>query len=111
MTDYTLTKLDYHASSFKDDFKHYIEQLPPASLPLHNCTSQGGIVDDRNISASILSVTAIENGVEIKIAVFFTEIIGGCSCGDDPVAENAYAELLAIMDKDSRQLTFSVIND
>ena len=111
MTDYTLTNLDYHASSFNSDFKQYIEQLPPASLPLHNCTSQGGIVDDTNISASILTVEAIENGLEIKIAVFFTEIIGGCSCGDDPVSANAYGELLAIIDTVSNNLTFTVIND
>jgi hypothetical protein len=31
--------------------------------------------------------------IEIVVGVFFTEIVGGCSCGDEPVAVNGYVEL------------------
>jgi len=111
LTDMTLINFDHHSRTFSQDFKHYIEHLAPDTLPLHQCTSQGGAVDDTDLSASILSIEETSNRIEVKMAVFFTEIIGGCSCGDDPVAENAYGELLAIIDKDSRQLSFSVIDD
>ncbi|MFW2372561.1 MAG: glucosamine--fructose-6-phosphate aminotransferase [Gammaproteobacteria bacterium] len=111
MQHLTLSNLDLESRSFTRNFKHYLEQLEPDSLPLHRCTSQGGMVDDTNISVSILSVEETESTIEVKIAVFFTEIIGGCSCGDDPLSENAYGELLAIIDTASRKLTFSVLND
>ncbi|MCW8955439.1 MAG: glucosamine--fructose-6-phosphate aminotransferase [Gammaproteobacteria bacterium] len=111
MTDDTSLKINYQSNSFKKMLKHRIEHLRPGSLPLDKGTTQGGIVDDNNISASILAISEAEHSVNIKAGVFFTEIVGGCSCGDDPITINAYCDIIITMNKLSDELQFSIIDE
>ena len=50
----------------------------------------------------------MERYIQAKVGVFFNEIIGGCSCGDDPLSENAYCELQVSIDKVTAEAEFSV---
>lgn len=99
----TKSLAQYPSDSFKQQLKQEIEQLDKDSLPLHLATTQGGIVDASKLSVSVLNVTEEnrddKNAILVKIAVFFEEIIGGCSCGDDPLSANAYGEFLLNIDK------------
>ena len=62
-------------------------------LPLDGFTRQGGLVDSAGISVTLLSTVPEGNIVQVRIGVFFQEIVGGCSCGDDPYLANGYGEL------------------
>ncbi len=73
--------------------KHELENLPAGTLPLEKGTSRGGFVDDSDISVTVISVKQDETSLRAKVGVFFTEIIVGCGCGDDPIPENAYCEM------------------
>ena len=53
----------------------------------------GSLVDDRNISASVLSVEQDQDRFLARVGIFFTEIVGGCNCSDDPLEVNAYCVL------------------
>ena len=92
--DLPLTLQAWPAGNVKHVLKNELESLTAGSLPLHEYTTQGGMVDDNNIAVSVFSVEELGDGLQAKVGVFFTEIVGGCNCHDDPVGENAYAELV-----------------
>ena len=110
MTNIDFFNLDYDSELFTRSLKNYIEDLPSNTLPLNQRTTQGGIVDDSNISASILSVSNTDDFIQAKTGVFFTEIVGGCSCGDDPVSLNVYCEIIVFFNKHTGELQFSVFD-
>ena len=110
MTNIDFFNLDFDSESFTRSLKNYIEDLPSNTLPLNQRTTQGGIVDDSNISASILSVSNTDDFIQAKTGVFFTEIVGGCSCGDDPVSLNVYCEIIVFFNKHTGELQFSVFD-
>jgi len=94
---------------FEKALKHELENLPAGTLPLENGTSRGGFVDDSNISVTVISTRQNENSIQAKVGVFFTEIITGCGCGDEPMPENAYCEMLISIDRTTSAARFEVI--
>jgi len=101
----------YNTDIFAKTLKSEIENLPTGSLPLHKGTTQGGMVDDSDISATIIKFSANETAVQAKVGVFFNEVIGGCSCGDDPLSENAYCEILLLIDQETGEVSFAIIKE
>ena len=81
------------AERFKQRLAAALNALPGGSLPLHAGCEQGGLVDDSNISASVLSVEQDKDRFLASVGIFFTEIVGGCNCSDDPLEVNAYCVL------------------
>ena len=101
----------WNTDSFNQSLKTEIQNLKSGTLPLQKCTSQGGMIDDSNISATIIN-SADRNGfIEAKIGVFFNEVVGGCNCDDDPVSENTYCEIVLSINKVTAETEFSVIAD
>ena len=76
-----------------------LQALPPGTLPLHIGCTQGGLVDDHDITATVLSVERGTDRAVARVGVFFTELVGGCNCHDDPLAVNAYCELRVTLDR------------
>lgn len=90
---------NWTSDSFNQVLKKEIENLKANTLPLANGISQGGHVDDSNITATILSVTDNQSVIDARTGIFFIEIVGGCNCNDDPIEINAYCELVISIDK------------
>ena len=67
-----------------------LEALPAEDLPLHAYCSQGGWVDDSQLAVSVLELRPDTHCVMARVGVFFTELVGGCNCQDDPAKVNAY---------------------
>jgi len=101
----------WNSRTFAETLQAEVQQLSAAELPLHLCSGQGGMVDHDSISASILASSATEQALEIRLAVFFTERIGGCSCHDDPAVQNAYGELLVCIDRLTADTSISLWQD
>jgi hypothetical protein len=97
------------SKSFARELKREIEGLESGVLPLHRGTFQGGQVDDRDISATIVSVAERADVILARVGVFFNEVVGGCSCGDDPSSENAYCEIQVRIDKETGEMDFDAI--
>jgi len=95
--------------SFVQTLKHEIENLEAGTLPLHQGVSQGGKVDDSQITAIVLRATDEGSTLDAHVGIFFGEIIGGCSCGDDPQTQNAYCEMRVCIEKTTSQAVFAVI--
>jgi len=100
---------DWGSENFKKTLKHELEALQNGALPLDQAICQGGKADGSNISALINSAT--ENGTEIlvNVGIFFDEIIAGCNCGDDPMAENTYCDLLVSINKTTAEAKFILL--
>ncbi|MDH5436257.1 MAG: glucosamine--fructose-6-phosphate aminotransferase [Gammaproteobacteria bacterium] len=99
----------WSTDAFSRQLKLEIEALCTGALPLAQATTQGGKIDDSNITATVLSFTAQENIIQAKAGIFFTEIIGGCNCDDDPVSETVYCEMLFNINMVTAETTMIVI--
>lgn len=99
----------WDTTEFKKVIKAELENLAKGTLPLQQATNQGGIVDDTNISALINHCSENETSIQIKVGIFFNEIVAGCNCDDDPASDNTYCELLVNIDKNSAETTFALI--
>ena len=82
-----------------------LESLQAGCLPLQAHTSQGGMVDDSNISVTVLKLNDKGEELLATLGIFFTEVVGGCNCHDDPLEVNAYAELELCIDKQTAVAT------
>lgn len=98
-------------TDFEQTLKAELESLPTGALPLQQATSQGGIVDDSDISASILGSEERDNKIKIRAGIFFTEIVAGCNCNDPPMEINGYCLLGVFIDRSSGETSFAVIPD
>jgi len=99
------------SGSFDKALKRELESLPTGSLPLEKCQSCCGIIDDSNISVTVISTRQDGSRIQAKIGVFFTEIVAGCVCGDEPAPENAYCEMLISIDQTSGDAKFELISE
>jgi len=101
----------WNTASFKDTFKSELLSLYTTALPLHLATNQGGHVNYSRIGLTILSTSEDENLVNVKTGIFFTEIVGGCNCDDDPIEANTYCVLLIAINKTTADCHFSIEED
>ncbi len=101
----------FGSEDFNKVLKLELSTFKPSELPLHLATTQGGLVAENKISVSILNSNDIGDNIEAKLAVFFDEIVGGCSCGDPPLQISNYCELKLLIDKQTAQAEFNVLND
>ena len=103
--------LEYWGSdSFPHYFKRAFSKLSLSELPLLACCQHSGVIDKETISLSILTSSADEQAIHLKIGVFFCEILSGCACSDDPsqaiMLENSYCELSVKLDRHKAELSF-----
>lgn len=80
------------APAFKKVLKDEIEQLDATLLPLQRGMSQGSYACNDNISVMILGVSEGSDVIHVKTGIFYTGMIPGCSCADDPTPVNEYTE-------------------
>ena len=89
---------------FKKTLKNEIQNIDPNLLPLQQGLSLSSYVGEAPFSAVILNVREETNYIKIKAGVFYTGIIAGCSCSDDPSPideQNEYCEILFNINKDT----------
>lgn len=94
---------------FSVQLKHAIEALDASDMPLHRCVNQGGQVDARDMAVTVLDVAEVEEEIRARVGVFFTEVVGGCSCGDEPFESPVYCELGVTINRQSGDAVFTVI--
>ncbi len=78
---------------FKAHLKAELEQLAHDQLPLQRGLQQSSVVSEEDpFTAVILRVDEGESAIEIKATLFYSGIIGGCNCADDPTPPNTLQE-------------------
>lgn len=96
--------------SFAVALKSELEGLAPGALPLDRAACHGGRVDDGRITATVLRSDDDGVAVRAEVGVFFSEIVAGCSCGDEPQALNGYCEMQVKIDKTTAAATFALLD-
>lgn len=69
---------------FKRILKSEIEQLDANQLPLQQGLSIGSYALDNKLDVIVIGAAEAEGYLRVKVGIFYTSIIAGCSCADDP---------------------------
>ncbi|CAB5506174.1 hypothetical protein THERMOT_2286 [Bathymodiolus thermophilus thioautotrophic gill symbiont] len=77
---------------------------------LIKCCQHSGNIDESSIRIILLSSVETMQRFQLKIGVFFREVLTGCACSDDPLQaimyENGYCELHAELNKTTALISF-----
>jgi len=99
------------AGSLSRALKGEIENLPPSALPLEKALTRGGRVEASGVTATVISLTESETWIGARIGIFFDEIVGGCSCGDEPFSHNVFCEMQVDIDRETAEAAFTLIEE
>jgi hypothetical protein len=91
-----------------------IEQLTIDQLPLQQGLSTGSHALDNSLRAMIISVADEGGVIRAKAGIFYTGVIAGCSCADDPSPvneESEYCEVQLDIDKATAGTTVVLLAD
>jgi hypothetical protein len=94
----------WNTAVFRDTFRHEVEQVAPALLPLQQGLSQTSWVADEPFRVMLIGVADAGDCLRVKAGVFYAGLVGGCSCADDPTPlepQPEYCELWFEIDKRS----------
>ncbi|OZA31211.1 MAG: hypothetical protein B7X93_00210 [Hydrogenophilales bacterium 17-61-9] len=99
---------------FEKVLKLEIERLDTRQLPLQQGLTASSHVTDRPIQAMILGVTETAARISVKAGVFYTGVIAGCNCADDPSPvdeQNEYCVIQLDIDKATAESTVHLLAD
>ena len=90
--------------AFATTLKEEIARLGADFLPLQEGLRSGSTSLDSRLDAMILRASASPVAIHVRAGIFYTSIVSGCSCADDPtpIEEGAeYCEVELEIDRES----------
>lgn len=99
------------ADGFRHMLKQELERLDAQQLPLQQGLSQSSHVSDSGFRVMIINDSDRGGSISAKVGVFYTGVIAGCSCADDPTPVDEiseYCELDVEIDKVSGEARIAV---
>jgi hypothetical protein len=100
--------------ALRDTLRQEIEALGAADLPLQQGLSVGSYALDRDLRVMILAVAEEPTAIRVRAGVFFSSIIAGCSCADDPTPideQSEYCEVRLDIDRVTGETTVALWPD
>ena len=94
--------------------KEEIEQLDAGQLPLQQGLATSSYVADGNFSAMVLGVSEDSGFIHAKAGIFYSGIIAGCSCADDPTPvseQGEYCVVLLAINKRTAETTVTLLTE
>lgn len=91
-----------------------LERLGADRLPLQQGLSQGNYALDIPPHVMFIHATATQQAIHARVGVFYSGILTGCSCADDPTPvepQNEYCEVCVEIDMRTGDATFSLVAD
>ena len=104
--------LAWQSDDFNAVFLKEIADLNPDFLPLQQGLRYSSYALSDNISSSILSVISENENILIKVGLFYTGVISGCNCADDPTPmdiNNEYCDVLFYINKKTANATVTLV--
>lgn len=99
------------SSSFKEIFRNEVSQLDGRLLPLQEAISQGSYANLEDFNVVVLGVSEQVKSICVKAGIFYSSVIAGCACSDDPAPENnlpEYCELQIDINKETAETSISL---
>lgn len=81
---------------FETVLKEELSTLGPDALGLQQELTAGSTALLDNLGVMILRRTETSGILQLRAGIFFSSILGGCACADDPTPENKNAEYCEI---------------
>ena len=109
----TLSLQAWNTGAFNDVLKKEICSLNTEALPLQQALSSSSYANAENLSVTIIKTESDANNILVTAGLFYTGIIAGCSCADDPTPvdeNNEYCEVLFRINKKTAETTVSLIS-
>jgi hypothetical protein len=103
----------WNTSSFDAVFKKEICALNAETLPLQQGLSGSSYASADDLSVTILKIETDDTSIFVKAGLFYTGIIAGCSCADDPAPldeNNEYCEVIFSINKKTAETTVSLVS-
>ncbi len=115
----TMTRLTnalnaWGTAGFKNILKNEIEQMNAEELCLQQGLSASSYALDDNIKVMIINTSEKEGSIQAKIGIFYSGIIAGCSCADDPTPideQTEYCEAQVDINKVTADTTITILAD
>ena len=98
---------------FEDILRTEVEQIDPRELPLQQGLSTSSHVTDSKHTVMILSVSEEAGVVRARAGIFYSGIIAGCSCADDPTPldeHNEYCEVQLEINTTTAETTVALLS-
>jgi hypothetical protein len=99
---------------FRAILKREIEGLGADHLPLQQGLSTGSYALDHGLQATILRIFEGPTTIQVQAGLFYSGIIAGCSCADDPTPvdeHSEYCEVQLDIDKTTGETTVALLSD
>jgi hypothetical protein len=77
---------------FNAVLKGELEQLGAEQLPLQQGLSAGSYALDTRLSVMIIAVSEQAGVIRAKAGIFYTGMVAGCNCADDPTPVEEHSE-------------------
>ena len=87
----------WNTPGFKVVLKDELEHLRVMELPLQKALTHSSYAVDSKFSVMIISVSEELEHIRAKAGIFYTGIIPGCSCANDPTPETEYSEYCEVL--------------
>jgi hypothetical protein len=84
-------------SGFEPALKQALEQLDPSRLPLQENLSASSMVADVPIEVVVMGVSQALESVDVRVSVFYSGVIAGCNCSDDPTPVDLVQECCELL--------------
>jgi hypothetical protein len=112
MIQFRNTLKAFGSPEFNGVLKNEIEHLDAEHLPLQQGLTTGSYALNNKIQAMILDTSDDTDFINARVGIFYTSIIAGCNCADDPTPvdeNNEYCEVQFAINKITAETTVKII--
>lgn len=100
--------------TFNEVLKREIARMDAELLPLQQALTQTSYTSGANRSVLILDVQGEASFIRVKTGIFYSGMMPGCSCADDPTPMSEiteYCEVLFDIDKITAETTVTLVTE
>ncbi len=98
---------------FEDVLKRELEQFSVDQLPLQQGMTTGSHALDTNLTVMILRVRESETCIRARAGIFYTGVVAGCNCADDPTPvdeQSEYCEVELQIDRQTAETSVVLLD-
>lgn len=102
----------WQSEDFEKILADEISQLKVDQLPLQQGLSVSNYALDDNLKVVILNVTNDDDCIHVKAGIFYSGVIAGCNCADDPSpveTQPEYCEVQLAINKSTAETGISLL--
>jgi hypothetical protein len=112
MIELTSSLKAWNTAAFADVLKQEVTSLGINSLPLQQGLKYSSVALADKLSVSILNTSEDDDSIFANASLFYTGIIPGCSCADDPTPideSNEYCEISICINKTTAEASIALV--